>query len=271
MNISMLFKRPSFLLSAAIFFFTLAGLTVIFPVVSGLVMASIMPTGVVQAAPPEPTVEPTAIRVAQVITPTVTSTATSTRTPTETRTLTPTGTPTQTPTQTLTPSPTSTATATQVPTETRTPTAVKVNTPTPTPVPPSPTAVLPTPTLQPPPPTQVVVVTRVVIVPAPTQPSAPKILGAVDDSLVFTPKPGECWLYIEGISERGAKPGGALSPCTRVYSSPGVLVGDLVLSRDNRLKFTGETQDGYYQVVPINSSKTGSFWVKKCEGAMCFF
>ncbi|MEK7611369.1 MAG: hypothetical protein AAB486_03295 [Patescibacteria group bacterium] len=59
--------------------------------------------------------------------------------------------------------------------------------------------------------------------------------------------------------------GGLLWPCTLIYESPGNRLADYV-SRDNRLKFTGETgsNDGitYIKVVPLKEGSI-SYWVKK--------
>lgn len=263
-----LFKKPSFLLGVAVLcLLSTVVLGTKRPAVAAAANLSMTPTGVMVAA--------------RVVTPTLTSTATATRTSTPTKT------PSPIPTQTQPPLPSSTASATMAPTQTRVPATAKVNTL--TPVPDSPTAV---------PVVKLVASVRTTPVSEPTvaltaAPIAQTVAArkpdyvhprtkTKNDALVFVPEPGECWLAFLAVpSWLYSGVGSALTPCTQVYLEPGIEYletgesytnpGEMtpyhVVSRDNRLKFSGITaeKDGatYYQVVPIKTTETGVYWVKK--------
>lgn len=257
-----LFKKPSFLLGMAVLCFGLMGFSVAGPSLLSTVFVTKKPT-VVSAA--NLSLTPTGVMVAaRIVTPTFTSTATATRTATPTKTPSPILTQTQ-------PPPTPTASATMAPTQTRVPTTiVKVNTS--TPVPDSPTAV----------PTQVVLraVTTGGKMPAPVPPAAaassasPPVtvtqssrIKTVDDYLFFELQPGDCWLVFNSVDDFAYNGSGSLLwQCTMVYSGPGVIMTDVV-SRQNRLKFSGVQQESegriFYQVIPVDNSRAGVYWVAK--------
>lgn len=217
----------------------------------------------------------------KVITPTIfpTDTAIPTRTPF------PTARPTDTPVPTRTPFPTARPTETQIPTRTPFPTALPTDTPVPTIVPTlaptvaaSATAVRVTvaPTVK------VVVVSTTAAVARPTQTTEiHQWTKTKYEKLMFVPEPGECWVFFSAIpSWLNPGVGGTLSPCTNIYLEPGVEYMEpgmsymtpgestlyRVVSRDNRLKFSGVTSEingtTYLQVVPLGT-ETGVFWVKK--------
>lgn len=275
-----LFKKPSFLLGMAIMFFVLAGMTVVIPVALSIMFGSKTETVVAAAL------------TTQV--PTVTATPTTTLTPTRTKTASPSSTstvgPTDTAVPTRTPSPTANPTNTPVTTRTAFPTAKPTDTlvPEKTPF----RMVVPTETRVPTLVSSSVPVTRVLAVSmiaaqptaqgAATRTTTHPRTKTKNDVLLFVPEPGECWLFYNAVPNwlyPGV--GGTLTPCTQMYLEPGVeyfepgesydkpgeKVPFRVVSRDSSLKFSGvlSEKDGitYYQVVPIKTTETGIYWVKK--------